>query len=262
MGTFESAAGSYKDNALVQQKAATRLIELLSFVPTDDILDVACGPGHITQWFSRHSLGKVVGIDASHGMIEKAGALYPSVEFHEGAAEDMAWGEAFDIVFCNSALQWFAKPEQAVCAMRRALRSGGKIGIACPGTAHWSPFFERVVLSLASHEDIGKIFSHWKNPWFMLPSENDYRAFFEKCGLVTRHLEVVHEQSFYSPDEAFNIYLSGAANGFAAKQYYDIPISDDYLVRFDAAVRAQVEKNAINGKVCVDFNRLYYVGTR
>jgi len=39
---------------------------------SDNILDVACGPGHITNKLSKITNGKVTGIDISEGMIKQA----------------------------------------------------------------------------------------------------------------------------------------------------------------------------------------------
>ncbi len=66
----------------------------------------------------------------------------------------------------------------------------------------------------------------------------------------------------YSIEEAFNIYISGAANGYTGKKYYDIEIDDDYINSFNNYVKEEINKESEEGKIIVDFNRLYYIGKK
>ncbi|MCZ7399677.1 MAG: class I SAM-dependent methyltransferase [Candidatus Methanoperedens sp.] len=91
MTTFDNISGQYKEKSLVQQKAALKLLDLLKVGYTDSVIDVACGPGHITNLLSKVTSGRVIGIDISEGMIKQAKALYPGIEFRQVAAEDMDW---------------------------------------------------------------------------------------------------------------------------------------------------------------------------
>ena len=49
MSAFDKVSGQYQQKALVQQAAAEKLLALLSIGANDNVLDVACGPGHVTQ---------------------------------------------------------------------------------------------------------------------------------------------------------------------------------------------------------------------
>lgn len=66
----------------------------------------------------------------------------------------------------------------------------------------------------------------------------------------------------FTVDEAYGIYRTGAAQGFAGKAYYEIEVGDDYIEAFNRAVREEMDKDASDGMVTVDFNRLYYVGLK
>ncbi len=63
-------------------------------------------------------------------------------------------------------------------------------------------------------------------------------------------------------EEAFNIYLSGAANGYTGKKYYDIEIGDDYIAAFNDSVKEEINRQSKDGRIVVDFNRLYYIGKK
>ncbi len=60
---------------------------------SDDVIDIACGPGHITNWLSKVTGGKVTGIDISEGMVKQAKALYPEIEFRKIAVEDLDYND-------------------------------------------------------------------------------------------------------------------------------------------------------------------------
>jgi len=251
MATFDAVSKQYAGKSLVQQKAAGKLIALLKIKNTDSILDVACGPGNLTSELRRMTGGRVAGTDVSAKMIEQAGARYPDIEFKAVAAEDMDYPGEFDVAFCNSALQWFAEPEKAVRAVCRALKPGSRIGVACPGTEEWSPAFVKAIKRVSESPEIKPVFAKWKSPWFFLKSAEEYRQFFEKCGFRTEHISVDYERGEYSVDDAFGIYLSGAANGFTS-----------IGGRFNELVKEEFVREAVNGKFVLDFNRLYYVGEK
>ncbi len=262
MNAFDRISEKYREKSLVQQKAAVKLFDLLKIGSSDDVIDIACGPGHITNWLSKFTHGKVTGIDISEGMIKQAKALYPEVEFRKMAVEDLDYNDKFDVAFCNSALQWFNSPDRAIAAIFDSLKKSGKLGIACPATPDWSPWFGRIISKVAENKEIKPTFSHWKNPWFYLPTQNEYKLFFEKHGFVTMFIDIAHEQTDYSVEEAFNIYLSGAANGYTGKKYYDIEIDDDYIASFNNSVKEEIRRQSKNGRTMVDFNRLYYIGKK
>jgi len=157
---------------------------------------------------------------------------------------------------------WFVNPEKAIKGIAIALKTGGRLALACPATPHWSPWFGKIISRVTTYDDIKTVFSHWKNPWFFLPSKEDYRVFFEKQGIKTRHIEIRQEITNYSIEEAYNIYLSGAGNGFTGKKYYDIEIDDDFISSFNELVKEEIRKESTNGRLNVEFNRLYYIGIK
>jgi trans-aconitate methyltransferase len=260
MSTFDNVSGQYQQKALVQQAAAEKLLALLSIGANDNVLDVACGPGHVTRQIKAMTQGRVVGTDISAGMIRQAQAKYPGIEFRELAAENLDWQEDFDVVFCNSSFQWFTQPGKAVAAMQAALRSGGKIGVSCPATENWSTCFKSVATEAGTNADLRATFARWKSPWFWLPDERSYQNLFESHGFRTIRCRIEVEEKQYDTEQAVAVFASGAAQGYTGKEFYDAPIDDDYVRRFNGCIRLAMEKRAHDGKVIVDFRRLYYVG--
>jgi len=222
MSTFDKVSGQYQHKALVQQAAAERLLALLNLGENEDVLDVGCGPGHITQHIKTLTQGRVVGTDVSAGMIAQARARYPAIDFRQLAVERLDYKEDFDVVFCNSALQWFNPPARAVDAMWAGLRPGGRIGVACPATDNWSICFKAVAAEAGAHADTSAAFARCKPAWVYLPDEL--------------------EEHHYETEQAIAVFASGAAQGYTTKEFYDVPIDDDYVRRFNQCSRSAIEK--------------------
>jgi trans-aconitate methyltransferase len=262
MSTFDSVSAQYQEKALVQQAAAGKLLALIAIGEQDDVLDVACGPGHITQRLKSMTVGQVVGTDISAGMIAQAKAKYPAIDFRQLAAEALDYDQAFDVVFCNSSMQWFTRPAEATKAMSTALRPGGQIGVSCPATENWSTCFKSVAAEAGAHADVRATFARWKSPWFYLPDALAYQSLFESAGLQTVSCQIVLEEHNYQAEKAVEVFASGAAQGYTGKEFYEVAIDDDYVRRFNDYVRSAIERRANNGTVVVDFCRLYYVGRK
>jgi trans-aconitate methyltransferase len=226
------------------------------------VLDVACGPGHITQRLKTTAPGRVVGTDISAGMIAQARAKYPDITFRHLAAEALDYHEDFDVVFCNSSMQWFTEPAKAVQAMCDALRPGGRIGVACPATENWSTCFRGVAEEAGAQPDVSVTFARWRSPWFYLPDERAYRQLFEAAGLETVSCQIAVEAYQCATEQAVQVFASGAGQGYTGREFYDVPIDEEYVRRFSDHARMAMERRAQDGKVVVDFHRLFYLGKK
>jgi len=244
----------------VQRKAGRKLMDLLALAGDESILDVGCGPGHLTRALADATSGRVVGTDISGGMVAQACESYEGLEFRRVPAEDLDYIGEFDVVYCNSTLQWFTNARAAREAFHRALVPGGKLGLACPSTPEFAPWFNDIVRVVSGRPEIAPTFAHWKTPWFHLPDRDAYQAFFEEIGFATAYIELDHEVSRHTVEEAFGIFSTGAAQGFIGPAYYDVELSEEYLAAFRRATREEMERRAKEGIVEVDFHRLYYVG--
>jgi hypothetical protein len=146
--------------------------------------------------------------------------------------------------------------------MHRALKRSGKLGLACPATYEFAPWFGRIVMAAVRRDELARVFQHWRSPWFQLATVADYQDFFEESGFATALIRLDHEIDVFTVDEAYGIYRTGAARGFAGKAYYEVQVDDAYVEALNTAVREEMEKDATGGKVTVDFNRLYYIGRK
>ena len=79
--------------------------EFLNFLPPNSkVLDAPCGTGRYLSFLLEkgHSL---VGIDQSHGMLERAKTKFPTVQFEKMGLQEMAFQEVFDGAICMDAME-------------------------------------------------------------------------------------------------------------------------------------------------------------
>jgi len=130
--TSEWNAAGYARISSLQEVMAHEALALLSLRGDERILDVGCGQGKITaQIAARVPRGKVVGIDASRGMIDYAAAHFdtaaqPNLRFEVADARSLTFDAEFDLVVSFNALHWVPEQDMALQSIHRALRTDGR----------------------------------------------------------------------------------------------------------------------------------------
>ena len=106
-------------------RAAT--VKAIDPKPGERILDAACGTGTSTAAIAKHG-ARVVGLDFSPGMIAEARRRHPALEFVEGDAQALPFGDdEFDAVTVSFGLRNFADPHAALAEFYRVTKPGGRI---------------------------------------------------------------------------------------------------------------------------------------
>lgn len=274
---FDGLAARYELDSIVQKDAAEVLLELLRVGPEEDVLDVGCGPGHLTRRLRRATRGRVEGVDASAAMVEEAirvarleaGAAAAeagaggALRFTVSRAEDLAFQAEFDAVFCNSAFHWFRDPPRALERMRAALRPGGRLGIQAPATRRYCPSFVDAMGCVAAHPDTRETFARFRSPWLLLESAGEYAAVFERAGFAVHLARLEAQRARQPPGGALRIFESGAVAGYLAQDCYDVPLPATYRDRVREIVRAAfAEEAGPEGMVDLVFHRVFLVATR
>jgi len=132
------------------------LLDELELAAGEAVLDVACGSGSVTRLAAARvgSRGRVIGCDLSPAMLAIAGAKPAvsggaAIEYHEAPAERLPIDDGtIDVVSCQQGLQFFPDRPAALAEMRRALRPGGRLGVAVWTEIDRSPPFRAVADAL------------------------------------------------------------------------------------------------------------------
>src|SRR5262249_46265956 len=142
---------------------ARLLLDRLDLQPGETVIDVACGPGSVTRLAATAvgRGGRVTGGDLSPAMlvIARAEPALPdgaSIDYHKPAADRLPVGDGeFDVATCQHGLQFFPDRAAALAETRRALRRGGRVGIAVWAGIEYSPAFaalEDAIRDVAGNE--------------------------------------------------------------------------------------------------------------
>ena len=131
-GMFDGVARHYdRTNAIMSVgnaalwRAAT--VRAVNPQPGERILDVAAGTGTSSAALA-HRGATVVALDFSPGMIAEGRRRNPKIEFVEGDAERLPFGDdEFDAVTISFGLRNVEHPKAALAEMYRVLKPGGRL---------------------------------------------------------------------------------------------------------------------------------------
>ncbi len=162
------------------------LLRVANLQPGEDVLDVACGTGHVTRAAAERvgSTGTVTGIDIAPDMIEVA----RSVPMPGGASVDWQISDAaalpihdasVDVVLCQMGLMFMENKAAAVAEMRRVLAPSGRLAVNTPGPI--PAFFETLERAIVEHisPDLGGFVS----AVFSMHDPDDVAGLLREAGL-------------------------------------------------------------------------------
>jgi demethylmenaquinone methyltransferase/2-methoxy-6-polyprenyl-1,4-benzoquinol methylase len=97
--------------------------------PGDRVLDACCGTGDLALADERAG-GRVVGLDFSERMLERARRKSGSIEWMRGDLLDLPFGDAsFDAATVGFGVRNVADLERSLRELRRVLRPSGRLGV-------------------------------------------------------------------------------------------------------------------------------------
>lgn len=157
----------------------SRIYELIRqhFIPGGKCADIGCGTGRDSSWLASEGYD-VIGIDASDGMLSRARALHPGLEFAKDSLPflSMQGDELYDNVLCSAVIM-HVPSEQIVDASKnlvRVTRPGGVIVLSYRGTTN------------PDHRESGKLYTPL--------TESELLRAFSEAGASLLHSEVDHEE--------------------------------------------------------------------
>lgn len=130
--SFDFAAGSYDDAAVLQHQVRGRMLERLDLVRLQPrrILDAGAGTGAACRELSRRYRGsEVLALDVAEKMLLKARQRQPLLRRWRLVCADVAAipiaAASVDLIFSNLVLQWCNDLDAVLAEFRRILRPGG-----------------------------------------------------------------------------------------------------------------------------------------
>ncbi len=159
---------------------AGAVVEWLAVEPGEQILDLGCGDGALTEQLVAAG-AEVTGVDASEDFVNTAVNKGLDVRLMDG--HELVFDGEFDAVFSNAALHWMIEPHRVLDGVARALKSG-----------------DRFVGEFGGHGNVAAIVTAMRatairrgaevelaGPWFF-PSPEVYSEMLETNGFAVRRI--------------------------------------------------------------------------
>ncbi len=163
------------------------VIEELSCLSFQSILDVGCGTGEILKMMKTMDPERsLYGIDLSEEMLKQAkGKLADQAELYLGDAEHLPFeNEKFDLLICTDSFHHYPNPQHALQEFHRVLKNAGYLIMA----DYWKPFPIRQIMNLFlpfSKEGDVKIYS-----------QNEIRNFLKDIGFQNLKYKKLNNSSY------------------------------------------------------------------
>ena len=173
----------YERHARFVSDLGQPVLDLLSPVPGERILDVGCGDGALTEKIVAAGC-TVVGVDASAAQV--AGARQRGIDAYVLDAHELAYDTEFDAVFSNAALHWLTEPQRVVRGVWRALKHGGRFVGDMGGGDNVAAVVAAFTVALQRR----RIDAEQFNPWYF-PSDSEYRQRLETQGFEVLSVQLI-----------------------------------------------------------------------
>lgn len=172
---------------------APKVADAAQIQPGQRVLDVGCGTGVLAREVALRigSVGRVVGIDPSPGMVAVAKQLAPSVEWREGVAETLPFpDQSFEAVVSQFALMFFKDRDQALREMMRVLTPGGRLAVAVWDSLDNIPAYASEVALL--ERMAGRQAADALRAPFVLGNRKDLAMLFSEAGVASTEITTHH----------------------------------------------------------------------
>ncbi|MEM9163098.1 MAG: methyltransferase domain-containing protein [Cyanobacteria bacterium P01_F01_bin.4] len=225
------------------------LIDLLAPQPGEQILDLGCGTGQLTQALAEAG-ALVEGIDADPAMIDQAQQNYPELTFRRADARDFEVASPLDAVFSNAVLHWVSEPEAVIQSVGRALKPGGRFVAEFGGKGNVQAIVSAV-----------EAYLHCPSFWYF-PSVAEYASLLEANGFEVMFAALIDRPT---PLKAGDQGLANWLRMFGDRFFANLSEADTISVirQVEDRVRSRLyQNNGPNRGWIADYRRLRIVAIK
>ena len=123
---WERAAARYEECWTDTALFVGPLLDAVPVRPGTRLLDIACGPGYVSEAAAARG-ARPVGVDVAEAMVERARRRCPGLSFVVGDALQLPFPDtSFDAVTMNFGILHVSRPEVALAEAGRVLGAGGR----------------------------------------------------------------------------------------------------------------------------------------
>ena len=236
----------YAEHARFVSDLGMPVLELLSPIPGERILDLGCGDGALTLKIAK--LGcMVVGVDSSPEMVAATKSLGLNAQVMDG--HTLPFINEFDAVFSNAALHWMTHPKDVIASVWRALNPGGRFVGEFGGRGNVATIITAIESALSSR---GMTVA---NPWFF-PCTEDYREFLEAIGFAVDNIALIPRPTPLPGD------VSGWLETFAQPYTSALPTTETRGFIYEVVEVLRPVLCDVNGNWHADYVRLRFLATK
>ncbi|HZD59981.1 MAG TPA: methyltransferase domain-containing protein [Anaerolineae bacterium] len=199
---FEFDGEKYKAASKHQKEWGSKIISELNLSGDEAILDLGCGDGVLTaQLASLVPHGRVLGIDASEGMIATAKKLESDiVSFQVLDIDGIDFTDEFDLIFSNATLHWIKDHKRLLQHAYEGLKSGGFLRFNFAGDGNCASF-EKVTRAAIRDIHYQPYFKDFEWPWYM-PAVSNYELLVKESSFTDVRVWLENaDRHFSSPKE-------------------------------------------------------------
>jgi trans-aconitate 2-methyltransferase len=177
VGPVEWDAETYERVSDPQYEWGLEVLNRMQLAGDEYVMDAGCGSGRVTEkLLERLPRGRVLAVDASESMIEKAREkLGDRVDYLVADLAELELSEPVDVVFSTATFHWISDHDRLFGRLHDALAPGGRLHAQCGGVGNVREHAEAIV-RVAQRPEFAPYFADMKVLWnFASPEETERR---------------------------------------------------------------------------------------
>lgn len=218
------------------------------------VADLGCGPGNSTSVLrSVFPNARLIGIDNSANMIEKARNTYPDIEFRLRDIQNL--NEKYDLIFSNACLQWISDHNTLLPYLIEQLNDNGVLAVQIPINRN-EPLF-KIIKNTAEQSDFDFSQAYFENNDALSP--NEYYEILSKCASGFDIWETVYYHEMPSHEALIDWVRSTRLRPYLNC----LSESDKKMFEMDLLKKVKEQYPIMkNGNVILKFRRLFFVAIK